>query len=316
MLCSITPVGLGTSCGGLRGGVGSAPTPAEGGVVIGVLHGAHAHAIFGGALKLTGRTTLRLLYSVVRTPRVWGPWLDAAYINTVRARARSLGALGAGNLDRLVPFPCCGGAGYRPHPWVGDGEQPRPGLGPVDRLIATCALRHVPHELLRQVRLGGVLVVPLVREFWSGALMKLHVQDDGTATGPFCGGATYMPMRSHRTPDLHEIRGKGRARAAGLVGVRSCGAPRHRTVRATPGGRFVGPVGRNLLLDGEALARLLHRTLRLVHHHGDQLLPDERWVRSESPTWATPAAPGYAPRGRRREQGRRSLRPAPAHPAR
>ncbi|MFD0420590.1 methyltransferase domain-containing protein [Streptomyces parvus] len=107
-------------------------------------------------------------------------------------------------------------AGYRPHLRVGDGEQSWPGLGLVDRLIATCALRYVPYALLRQVRPGGIVVVPLAREFWSGALVQLHVQDDGTAVGPFRGGATYMPMRSHRVPDLHEVRGKGRARAAGL----------------------------------------------------------------------------------------------------
>ncbi|WP_143665740.1 methyltransferase domain-containing protein, partial [Streptomyces sp. st115] len=107
-------------------------------------------------------------------------------------------------------------AGYRPHLRVGDGEQPWPGLGPVDRLIATCALRHIPYALLRQVRPGGIVVAPLAREFWSGALVQLHVQDDGTATGPFRGGATYMPMRAHRVPDLHDVRGKGRARAAGL----------------------------------------------------------------------------------------------------
>ncbi|MEU3069815.1 methyltransferase domain-containing protein [Streptomyces sp. NPDC006906] len=107
-------------------------------------------------------------------------------------------------------------AGYRPHLRVGDGEQPWPGLGVVDRLIATCALRYVPYALLRQVRPGGVVVAPLAREFWSGALVQLHVRGDGTASGPFCGGATYMPMRSHRVPDLHDVRGKGRARAAGL----------------------------------------------------------------------------------------------------
>ncbi|MFJ3970914.1 methyltransferase [Streptomyces parvus] len=107
-------------------------------------------------------------------------------------------------------------SGYRPHLRVGDGEQPWPGLGLVDRLIATCALRYVPYTLLRQVRPGGVVVAPLAREFWSGALVRLHVQDDGTAVGPFCGGATYMPMRAHRVPDLHEVRGKGRTRAAGL----------------------------------------------------------------------------------------------------
>ncbi|MFI1223877.1 MULTISPECIES: methyltransferase domain-containing protein [unclassified Streptomyces] len=107
-------------------------------------------------------------------------------------------------------------AGYRPHLRVGDGEEPWPGLGLVDRLIATCALRYVPYALLRQVRPGGVVVAPLAREFWSGALVQLRVQGDGTAMGPFCGGATYMPMRSHRVPDLHEVCGEGRARAAGL----------------------------------------------------------------------------------------------------
>lgn len=107
-------------------------------------------------------------------------------------------------------------SGYRPHLRVGDGEQPWPGLGLVDRLIATCALRYVPYALLRQVRPGGVVVAPLAREFWSGAMVRLRVQDDGTAVGPFCGGATYMPMRSHRVPDLHDVQGKGRARAAGL----------------------------------------------------------------------------------------------------
>ncbi|MEU0977707.1 methyltransferase domain-containing protein [Streptomyces griseus] len=107
-------------------------------------------------------------------------------------------------------------SGYRPHLRVGDGEHPWPGLGLVDRLIATCALRYVPYALLRQVRPGGIVVAPVAREFWSGALVRLRVQGDGTALGPFCGGATYMPMRSHRMPDLHEVRGKGRARAAGL----------------------------------------------------------------------------------------------------
>ncbi|MFC9992398.1 methyltransferase domain-containing protein [Streptomyces globisporus] len=107
-------------------------------------------------------------------------------------------------------------SGYRPHLRVGDGEQSWSGLGLVDRLIATCALRYVPYTLLRQLRPGGIVVAPLAREFWSGALVQLHVQDDGTASGPFRGGATYMPMRAHRLPDLHDVRGKGRARAAGL----------------------------------------------------------------------------------------------------
>ncbi|MFD5208601.1 methyltransferase domain-containing protein [Streptomyces anulatus] len=106
-------------------------------------------------------------------------------------------------------------AKYRPHLHVGDGEHPVPGMGPVDRLIATCALRYIPYALVGQVRPGGVIVAPLARDFWSGALVQLHVQGGGTAVGPFCGSAMYMPMRSHR-PVHHEITGSGRSRAAGL----------------------------------------------------------------------------------------------------
>ncbi|WP_069737399.1 methyltransferase domain-containing protein [Streptomyces sp. EN27] len=107
------------------------------------------------------------------------------------------------------------GAGYHPHLHVGDGAELIPGMGPVDRLIATCALRYLPYTLLRQVRPGGVIVTPLARDFWSGALVQLHVQENGTAVGPFCGSAMYMPMRAHR-PIHHEIEGAGRPRAAGL----------------------------------------------------------------------------------------------------
>ncbi|MCH6161039.1 hypothetical protein [Streptomyces marispadix] len=43
------------------------------------------------------------------------------------------------------------------------------------------------------------LVVP-ARDFWSGVLVQLTVQDDGTGIGHICGGASYMPMKSHRPP--------------------------------------------------------------------------------------------------------------------
>ena len=108
-------------------------------------------------------------------------------------------------------------AGYHPHLRCGDGEQPWPGMGLVDRLISTCALRYIPHALVRQVRAGGIMVAPLVRDFWSGALVELHVQDDGSAVGTFCGGASYMPMRSHRTVGEHAVDGAtGSSRCAGL----------------------------------------------------------------------------------------------------
>ncbi|MDP9616493.1 methyltransferase domain-containing protein [Streptomyces demainii] len=88
--------------------------------------------------------------------------------------------------------------GFAPTLVVADGEQGYPAGGPWDRLIATCALRHVPYALVEQVAAGGIIVAPLIREFLSGALVQLTVHSDGTARGRFRGSASYMPMRSHR----------------------------------------------------------------------------------------------------------------------
>ncbi|MEV0262410.1 methyltransferase domain-containing protein [Streptomyces sp. NPDC050617] len=79
-----------------------------------------------------------------------------------------------------------------------DGEHGWAAGAPYDRLISTCALRHVPYDLVRQVVPGGILVAPMARDFWSGAVLRLRVHEDGTASGPFEGGASYMPMKSHR----------------------------------------------------------------------------------------------------------------------
>ncbi|MFF2526115.1 methyltransferase domain-containing protein [Streptomyces liangshanensis] len=90
--------------------------------------------------------------------------------------------------------------GLSPRLVVGDGEEGWADGAPYDRLISTCALRHVPHALVRQVAPGGVIVAPMARAFWSGALVRLSVRDGGVADGPFRGGASYMPMRAHRLP--------------------------------------------------------------------------------------------------------------------
>ncbi|WP_338671469.1 methyltransferase domain-containing protein [Streptomyces sp. SCSIO 30461] len=92
-------------------------------------------------------------------------------------------------------------AGYRPNLRCGDGEAGWPGVAPFDAILATCALRHVPAAYVDQMRPGGLIVAPLAREFWSGALVQLTVQESGTASGRFHGGASYMPMRSHRASE-------------------------------------------------------------------------------------------------------------------
>ncbi|WP_149181815.1 methyltransferase domain-containing protein [Streptomyces sp. TRM49041] len=85
-------------------------------------------------------------------------------------------------------------AGYEPCVAHADGEWGVPSAAPFDRVVVTCALRHVPTALLEQLRPDGVLVAPLDRDFWSGALIRM----DATGHGRFEGGASYMLMRSHR----------------------------------------------------------------------------------------------------------------------
>ncbi|MBT2508026.1 methyltransferase domain-containing protein [Streptomyces sp. ISL-98] len=102
-------------------------------------------------------------------------------------------------------------AGYAPSVVTTDGEHGWAQAAPYDRLISTCALRRVPYELVRQMRPGGMLVTPLAREFWSGAIVQLSVQEGSRASGPFRGGASYMPMRSHRVPDGPPVGGTARA---------------------------------------------------------------------------------------------------------
>jgi protein-L-isoaspartate O-methyltransferase len=89
-------------------------------------------------------------------------------------------------------------AGYRPNLACSDGEWGWPDQAPFDRIMATCALRAVPHQLVQQLAPDGILVAPMARDFWSGAVVQLATDGSGVAAGRFQGGASYMPMRSHR----------------------------------------------------------------------------------------------------------------------
>jgi protein-L-isoaspartate(D-aspartate) O-methyltransferase len=50
--------------------------------------------------------------------------------------------------------------GYRIHCFLGDGYEGQPQYGPYDGIIITAATAEVPEKLLKQLRIGGRLVVP------------------------------------------------------------------------------------------------------------------------------------------------------------
>ncbi len=50
---------------------------------------------------------------------------------------------------------------FNPHLVYGDGFKGIPAFAPYDRVIITCALPRFPEELLKQMKPGGILVMPL-----------------------------------------------------------------------------------------------------------------------------------------------------------
>lgn len=50
---------------------------------------------------------------------------------------------------------------YRPKCFLGDGYKGLPEYGPFDRIIITCGAPEVPKDLLEQLKVGGVMVIPV-----------------------------------------------------------------------------------------------------------------------------------------------------------
>ncbi|WP_461031846.1 methyltransferase domain-containing protein [Streptomyces mayteni] len=90
-------------------------------------------------------------------------------------------------------------AGLRPRVLTGDGALGAPGSGLFDRVIATCGVREIPQEWLRQVRPGGLVLIPWGTHYSNAdALLRLTVGDDGSASGPFLRPVEFMKLRAQR----------------------------------------------------------------------------------------------------------------------
>lgn len=97
-------------------------------------------------------------------------------------------------------------AGYAPIATAVDGADGHPRGAPYDRLIATCSVAAVPPAWLAQVCPGGVILTNLYRQLVGGCLVRLTMQEDGTATGRLLddsGG--FMPLRAHQRLDWWEL---------------------------------------------------------------------------------------------------------------
>lgn len=68
--------------------------------------------------------------------------------------------------------------GLNPHTFHGDGSQGLPAHAPYDKIIVTAGAPIVPKELLRQLTIGGVLVIPVGGEQSQKMLRITRVEDN------------------------------------------------------------------------------------------------------------------------------------------
>lgn len=92
--------------------------------------------------------------------------------------ARRLKALGYGNVETRL----------------GDGYYGWPEAAPFDAIMVTAAASHVPPPLIKQLKPGGRMVIPLGTQFLTQYLMLLEKQVDGTVTSRQILPVRFVPL--------------------------------------------------------------------------------------------------------------------------
>ncbi|MGA6157867.1 ATP-grasp peptide maturase system methyltransferase [Stenotrophomonas sp. NPDC087984] len=95
-------------------------------------------------------------------------------------------------------------AGYSTWTVTGDGLLGHPRRAPYDRVIATCAVRRIPHTWVRQTKPGGTILTTLAPGSWAygTGLARITVHEDGTAEGRIIGESSFMQARSQAVVPL------------------------------------------------------------------------------------------------------------------
>lgn len=77
---------------------------------------------------------------------------------------------------------------------VGDGYYGWPEAAPFDAIIVTAATSHVPPPLIKQLKTGGRMVIPLGTQFMVQYLMLVEKQKDGTVTTRHILPVRFVPL--------------------------------------------------------------------------------------------------------------------------
>ena len=76
----------------------------------------------------------------------------------------------------------------------GDGSKGYPEKAPFDRILVTSAAPDVPKPLVEQLKLGGILLIPVGSYNMFQTLWKLTKEADGKLKEENLGGVAFVPL--------------------------------------------------------------------------------------------------------------------------
>jgi len=75
-----------------------------------------------------------------------------------------------------------------------DGSMGYVEKAPYDRILATAAAPQVPPPLVEQLKVGGIMVLPLGSAYMFQTLMRFRKTSDGRLTKENLGGVAFVPL--------------------------------------------------------------------------------------------------------------------------
>lgn len=83
--------------------------------------------------------------------------------------------------------------GYSPKLFYGDGYKGQPSYAPYDRILVTCGAPFLPEELLSQLKVGGILVIPIGEGDSQIMTRYIKVSEDEVKKDTY-GDFSFVPM--------------------------------------------------------------------------------------------------------------------------
>ena len=83
---------------------------------------------------------------------------------------------------------------YHIKTFLGDGNKGLPTFGPFDRIIITAAAPEIPQTLIDQLKIGGMMVIPLSENDDHQTMLRLTKQEDGSMKRETYGDFRFVPM--------------------------------------------------------------------------------------------------------------------------